>query len=366
MATQALPQTAETVALETVEAAAQVQRRWRVHPLVAYVARRLGLYVLTLWGAFTAAFIFFRLIPGDPIRAMTAELARQGQYSTQGSSQAIVEYYQKEFGLNGSIFEQYVRYMDRLILHQDFGPSIISYPTPATTIILRALPWTLGLLGTATLLAWIIGIILGTFVGRARTSRLANAITHVCLVLSHTPAYFVALFLVFVLAYRSPLFPPNSAYDSRLEPGFSWDFIVSVFEHGFLPVMATVLVGAAGWLLTTRALVVNLLGEDYLTFADAKGLPPRQILIRYVMRNAWLPQIAALGIALGSIINGNILIERLFRYPGLGNLLVDSIVRKDVNTAQGIIAFLIFGVLTFNLIVDLALPLVDPRIKHAR
>ena len=366
MATQSLPRTTESIALDVLETAEQAASRWRVHPMAAYLARRLGLYVLTLWGAFTASFIFFRLIPGDPINAIVADLARQGQYSTQGSSEEIVAYYKKTFGLDGSLFEQYVRYMDRLILHLDFGPSIISYPIPATTIIMRALPWTLGLLGTATLLGWIIGIIVGTFVGRSRTSRIANAVTNVCLVLSHVPAYFVALALVYVLAYRSPVFPPNSAYDAKLDPGFSWDFIVSVVKHGFLPVLATVLVGAAGWLITTRALVVNVLGEDYLTFAEAKGLSPWRVLNRYVMRNAWLPQIAALGIALGGVVNGNILIERLFRYPGVSNLFIDAISRKDVNTAQGIIALFIFGVLTFNLIIDLALPLLDPRVKHTR
>ena len=119
-------------------------------------------------------------------------------------------------------------------------------------------------------------------------------------------------------------------------------------------------------MITTRALVVNILGEDYLTYAEAKGLSPWRILNRYVLRNAWLPQIAALGIVLGGVINGNILVERLFRYPGVGNLLIESITRKDVNTAQGIIALFIFGVLTINLVIDLCLPLIDPRVKFWR
>jgi peptide/nickel transport system permease protein len=127
-----------------------------------------------------------------------------------------------------------------------------------------------------------------------------------------------------------------------------------------------VIVVATGYLITTRTLVVNILGEDYLTYADAKGLSSWRILNRYVMRNAWLPQIAALGITIGFVVNGNILIERLFRYPGIGNLFIEAINRKDVNTAQGIIAILIFGVLTFNLIIDLTLPLFDPRIKFGR
>lgn len=364
MATQVIPEITESIAVETISAAEQTEGR-RLHPLVGYIGRRVGLYLLTLWGAFTASFVFFRLIPGDPITAMVSELARQGQYSTGTNSQAIVDYYRTAFGLDGNLFEQYVRYMNQLIVRQDFGPSIISYPTPATDLILRALPWTLALLGTAAILGWIIGVIGGTFVGRARNSWVANAITNLSLVLSHIPSYFVALFLVFFLAYRFRLFPPNSAYDSSLSIELSWPFIASAIMHGALPALATVLVTATGWLITTRALVINVLGEDYLTFAEAKGLSSWRLLNRYVMRNAWLPQIAALGIALGSVVNGNILIERLFRYPGLGNLFIEAINRKDINTAQGTIAIFIFGVLTFNLIIDLALPLFDPRIRRA-
>jgi len=365
MATQVLPGPVDILALDNIAEAEEGARR-RVHPTLAYIGRRFALYLLTLWGAFTATFVFFRLTPGDPINAMITEMARQGQYSTAGSNDAMIAYYKKEFGIDGSLWEQYYRYMDRLILHQDFGPSIIAYPSPALDPVLTALPWTLVLLGSATLLAWIIGVVAGTFVGRARTSRLAHAITNVALALSNVPAYFVALFFVIFLAYRNPLFPSSGAYDAKIEKGWSWAFIQSVTEHAALPVISLVVVGLCGWLITTRALVVNVLGEDYLTFAEAKGLAPWRVLNRYVMRNAWLPQIAALGITLGGVINGNILVEKLFRYPGVGNLLIESINRKDVNTSQAIIAIFIFGVLSFNLIIDLCLPLIDPRIKHAR
>jgi peptide/nickel transport system permease protein len=366
MATQTFPTAQGGVAFDAFEEEARIAARRRVNPILAYVARRFGLYLVTLWGSLSASFIFFRLIPGDPISAIVGQLSQKGQYSNQGQSQELVDHYKHVFGLDGSLFDQYVRYMNRLILHLDFGPSIVSYPSPATHIILRALPWTIGLLGAATLLGWIVGVVGGTFTGWARGSRVASAITNLAVLLSQVPAYFVSLFLVYLLAYQHPVFPPNGAYDSRYDIGFSWGFISSVVRYGALPVMATTIVGASYWLITTRALVVNALGEDYLTFAEAKGLSSRRILNRYVMRNAWLPQIAALGIALGGVINGNILVERLFRYPGVGNLLVDAVNVKDVNTAQGIVAFFIIGVLTFGLIIDLALPLFDPRVKYTR
>jgi peptide/nickel transport system permease protein len=343
-----------------------VATRRLLHPVVAYMLRRFGLYLVSLWGAITASFIFFHLIPGDPIGAILSQLASKGMYSSQGNSDNLTKYYKKAFGLDGNLFEQYLRYLQRLVLHFDFGPSIVSYPTPATHIILRSLPWTLGLLGTATILAWILGVVGGTFVGWARKSRIGGLITNIALLLSQIPAYFVALFFILFLAYRHPLFPPNGAYNARLKEEFSWPFITSVIRYGTLPVLATMIVGASYWLITTRALVTNVLGEDYLTYAEAKGLSPWRIINRYVMRNAWLPQIAALGIAMGGVINGNVLVERLFRYPGVGNLLIDAITVKDVNTAQGIVVLLIFFVLTLNLVIDLCLPLFDPRVKLAR
>jgi peptide/nickel transport system permease protein len=364
MAIQTPTVTVEDAALDTV--AVQPQRQRRVNPALAYYARRIGLYLITLWGATTATFIFFRLIPGDPIGAMIFQLQSQGQYGGQEQTQAIVDYYRRAFGLDGNLFEQYLRYLQRLLLHQDFGPSIISYPTPARDLILRSLPWSIGLLGSATLLAWVVGVLGGTFVGWARRSRGAGAITNVALLLSHVPAYFLALGFVFFFAYRNPILPANSAYDANLTIGFNGPFILSIIKHAILPVMATALVGACNWLITTRTLVVSILGEDYLTFAGAKGLSPRRILSRYVLRNAWLPQITALGITLGGVFNGNVLVERLFRYPGVGNLLIDAVTIKDLNTAQGIVLFLIFVVLTANLIIDLCLPLFDPRVKHIR
>ena len=366
MATQVPAGMADSIAFDLSESSGGVDVRRRLHPVLAYILRRFGLYLISLWGAITASFIFFRLIPGDPISAIISQLASKGQYSSQSGSEDLSKYYRKAFGLDGNLFTQYVRYLDRLILHLDFGPSIVSYPTPATSIIMRSLPWTLGLLGTATLLAWIVGLIGGTFVAWARKSRVGGLITNVALLLSQIPAYFIALFFILFLAYRHPVFPPNGAYNSRLKEEFSWQFIASVIRYGTLPVLATMLVGASFWLITTRALVINVLGEDYLTYAEAKGLSPWRIINRYVMRNAWLPQISALGIVMGGVINGNVLVERLFRYPGVGNLLIDAITVKDVNTAQGIVVLLIFFVLTLNLIIDLCLPLFDPRVKFAR
>jgi peptide/nickel transport system permease protein len=356
---------ATTIALEESPQPQPVKAR-RLSPTATYYLRRLGLYLITLWGSLSASFFFFRLMPGDPIAGIIAQLESKGQYSSIEQSEELVKFYRQEWGLDGSLMEQYFRYFERVFFHFDFGPSILSYPTPATDLILRALPWTLGLVGVATVLSWGIGVLSGTLVAFTRKSRISEWVTNVCLVLSHIPAFFIALILIIWVSYKWKLLPPNGAYDNKLSPGWDIDFILSVIRFGTLPVLATVIVGFAGWVVGTRALVVSILGEDFLTYANAKGLTPRRILTTYVLRNAWLPQIASLGIILGSVVNGNVIVERLFRYPGVGNLLVDSVGIKDVNTAQAVVTMFIFMVLTANLIIDLLLPLFDPRVKTVK
>jgi peptide/nickel transport system permease protein len=339
------------------------ERTGLMSPTARYVLRRIGLYFITLWGSLTASFFFFRLLPGDPISGIITQLQTRGQYSSIDDSEAMVQFYRKEFGLDGSLMNQYFSYYRNVLTEFDFGPSVLSYPMPATDLILRALPWTLFLIGAATLLGWGIGVVLGTLIAWKRNSRWAEWVTNFSLSISHVPAYFMALFLLIFLSYRTGIFPSRGAYSATLSPSWSLDFIFSALKYAALPILATVIVAVANWMISTRALVVSILGEDFLTFANAKGLGSRRILTSYVLRNAWLPQIAALGMALGSVVSGNILIERLFVYPGLGNLLVDSVIIKDVNTAMATVTLLIFMVLTMNLIIDLVLPLIDPRVK---
>ncbi len=357
--------TLETESFDELEARER-GRGLRVSSTQAYYLRRFGLYLVTLWGSLSASFFFFRLIPGDPISGIVAQLATRGQYSDLQQSEALVTFYQKQFGLDGNLLEQYVRYFNRVLLHLDFGPSIVSYPKPATELIFRSLPWTLGLIGIATVIGWLVGVLSGTIVGWARHSKISESVTNVCLLFSHIPAYFIALVMVLFLAYRLRWLPAQGAYDTSLDQGWNWPFILSVIKYGTLPVLATAIVSAANWLIGTRALVVSILGEDFLTYAGAKGLTPWRILTAYVLRNAWLPQIAALGIVLGSVVNGNVIVERLFRYPGVGNLLVDSVIIKDVNTAQAVVTLFIVIVLTINLVIDLILPLIDPRVRLER
>lgn len=361
MATLAQPTTAPTAP----SLAFRVRRWLAVHSYVAYVIRRVALYFLTLWGAFTLTFLFFRLIPGDPIQAFITSLQQAYVYNVE-AGQEIIQHYRELFGLEGNLFQQYLHYMRQVLITHDLGPALLDFPTPAQVVILRSLPWTIGLLGLSALFSWAIGMLLGSLVGWRRGTRLSDWVTNFALAFSHVPYYLVALMLIFFLAYRLAWFPPTSAYDPSVEKAFTLEFIFSVIRHGTLPALSIVLIGVCNWMISTRMLIVTTLGEDYLTFADAKGLNPRHILVHYALRNCYLPQVTAFGISLGFIFNGNVLVEQLFKYPGVGNLLVQALGILDYNTIQGIVTLTIFAVLTANLIIDLLLPVLDPRVKYWR
>jgi len=341
-------------------------RRWLArHPFVAYAVRRFAVYVVTMWGALSIAFLFYRLIPGDPILSFMASLEQQYGFQ-QAASQEIIEHYREVFGLNGNLFQQYVRYFYQVLVTHDLGPALIDFPTPAQQVIARTLPWTIGLLGLSIAISWVIGIVLGAFAAFRRDSPISAWITNVALTFAFVPNYFIALMVLFIVAYRLAWLPSSAAYDPHFEKGFNWDFIQSVIQHGLLPAFSIAFGFVCRDLLSARMLVITTLGEDYLTFAEAKGLRPVVVMLRYALRNVYMPQVTALAIQLGFIFNGTIIIESIFNYPGVGNLLVNAIRILDFNTVQGIISMSIVGVLTANFLVDLILPLLDPRVKYWR
>jgi len=218
-------------------------------------------------------------------------------------------------------------------------------------------------LGISTLLAWTIGFLVGGVVGFRRNSPLSTALTNTALVVSQIPPYFVALALLFLLAYGLALLPTRGAYSASLRPSWSPAYIGSVVRHAMLPALSVIAVGVAGWMLSTRSLVISILGEDYLKFAEAKGLRSNHILSRYVLRNAMLPQITGLALSLGFIMNGFYLVEIIFNYPGIGTLFLQAIGLLDYNTVQGVVLITIVVVLTATLLIDLLLPFIDPRVK---
>jgi peptide/nickel transport system permease protein len=335
------------------------------HPTIAYIVRRILVYIFTLWAAITATFFFFRLIPGDPISAYIQSL-RSNYAENASTSSAVINHYKAIFGLDGSLLSQYSHFMRQLIGHGNWGPSLISYPRPAQSIVASALPWTIGLLLTATAIGWILGTLFGALAGWRRGGRLSEAATWLSVAFGQVPFYLIGIVLVFLLSFTWHIFPATHPYSVNVNPGFSFSFIASVIHYGILPAGSIVLVATLGNLLSMRQQMITVVGEDYLSFAQAKGLRPRRMLTRYAMPNCYLPQVTNLTISLGFIFGGNVIVEELFQYPGVGYILVKAIGVFDLNTVMCVTDISIFAVLTAVLLLDLIMPLLDPRIKYSR
>ena len=331
------------------------------HPILKYILIRIFNYIFTVWGAFTVAFFLFRLVPTNPVDAWVKSLERQYSVTIPKGSE-MVAYYKEQFGLNGTLWDQYTHYFSNL-LHGNLGPSFINFPTPVQDLLAKRIPWTVGLLGVSVVTAWILGLLIGAITGWFRDFVISDWLTNLSIALSQVPPYLIALFLVLIIGYQLKLLPTRGAWDAQYAIGFNWNFIKSVVSHSILPALAIIIVSLAGWILSTRSLIVNILGEDFLMYAEAKGLKPFTIMNSYALRNAMLPQAMGLALTLGFMMSGQLLIEMLFVYPGIGELMSRAIQVFDFNSMMGIIILSIVSVMTASLLVELALPFIDPRIR---
>ncbi len=336
----------------------------RKYPILGYYFNKLFTYFITIFGALTITFFMFRLIPTNPIQNWVRSLERQYSYKVEGAD-AMINRYKEEFGLTGTLWQQYTRYMYQVIVKGDLGPSFIAFPTPVQDLLIKAIPWTVALLSVSILLSWVLGLLIGAAAAWFRDSPISDSITNTSIALSQVPSYLIALFLVLFLGYQWKLLPTRGAFDGQYTIGWNWDFIKSVASHSILPVMAIVVVSLSGWILSTRSLVISNIGEDYLLYAEAKGLKPGKVMVGYALRNAMLPQATGLALTLGSMMSGQLLIENMFVYPGLGQVMGRAIAIFDYNTMMGIIILSVVSVMTASLIVDLLLPAIDPRIRTA-
>jgi peptide/nickel transport system permease protein len=330
---------------------------------LGYVGRRLVNLVVVIWIAGTLNFVIPRLMPGDPIEQAFQTLASQG--AGRQDVAALKASWEKTLGLDAPIYIQYANYWTG-IFTLNLGVSVAKFPTPVTTLIFSAVPWTLGLLGSATIVAFAIGTIMGALLAWPRPPRILAIIAPAFMVLSAMPYYLLAILLIATFAITFRIFPPAGGYSPTLILDLNMKSALDVLHHSLLPLLSIVLGAIGGWALGMRALMVNVMGEDYIMFAEAKGLAPRRIFLRYGLRNALLPQVTGLAIALGTVVSGAVLVEAIFAYPGLGGLLVKSITTKDIFVINGIVTILILtlGIAVFT--IDLLLPILDPRIRHRR
>jgi len=330
---------------------------------IFYLLKKIFTYLLTMFIALTVIFFIFRLAPGDPIRTYLATL----EYNLPSAGinpevkEAMIRKYIKSFGLDSDLFTQYIRWLRELILNHNFGPSFLSFPRPAQELILERLPWTIGLLSVSTILSWIIGNLFGALAGWRKDTKFDKIVSILAVGFAQIPFYMIALLLVLIFSILLGWLPTRGAYSAALTPSLTLEFVASILKHSILPSLALILTNFAGWFISMRSLVVTIMGEDFLLFAEAKGLKKMRIFNMYVLRNVLLPQITALGISLGFIVSGALIVEQIFVYPGIGSLFASALGLLDYNTINGCLVITVFSVLTANLLVDLLIPFVDPR-----
>ena len=329
-----------------------------------YLIPRLIQYVLVIFFGITAVFIIPRLLPNDPVLRTIAELRARGATLEPGAMDKIISEMTQMYGLEGTWLDQYGAFWQRLV-RGDLGVSFFQFPTPVNVLIATALPWTAGLLLTTTILAWIVGNVLGAFAGYYSSSRWSQGMDAVAMVIRPMPYYIFAFALLLLFAYAVRWFPVSGGARLGMQPNFSWPYIQSVLWHSFLPALSIMVLGMAVWFQTMKLVVQSVVGESYVQYARLSGVTERKIVTRYVFRNALLPQITGLALSLGLIFSGALITEIVFSYPGLGTLLYRAIINGDYNLIMGITVFSIFAITTSVLIVDLLYPLFDPRIRYS-
>jgi peptide/nickel transport system permease protein len=325
-----------------------------------YVARRFGIMLLVVFLAVSINFALPRMMPGDPIQAQLSQLMASGGGS--GDISAMVAAYQERFGLDQPIWTQYLAYWNALFQF-DLGYSLANYPERVDAAIINGLPWTLGLLGVATVVSFTIGTLLGGLMGWPSTPRWVRGLGSGVVLLSSVPYFLIGMILLYLFAIVLRWFPAGGGMPFGTNTAsFSFETMRGIVWHGTLPVLSIIIAEIGAWAIGMRGMLVSVLGEDYITLAEAKGNKPRRILTRYGMRNALLPQLTKLALTLGHIVSGAILVEVIFSYPGIGFRLYQAIQSKDYFVIQGIVLLLSVSIAIAMFILDLIYPLIDPRI----
>jgi peptide/nickel transport system permease protein len=322
---------------------------------MSFILRRLVFYVVAAWVALTVNFFIPRAMPGNAVEAIMAKFP-----SLQPSAYRALEA-MLGVGHPGSIWHQYGAYLGD-VSHLDFGTDVSQYPAAVSTLLGETIPWTLTLVGTATVIAFLVGTALGIMAGWRHGGRL-DRVLPALMFLQAIPYFFFALILIELLALKFHLFPTGEGYAGGLVPGWHWDFIGSAIYHSLLPALTIVLTSIAGWMLQMRNVMITTLGEDYVIAAQAKGLPNRRVIFTYAARNAILPQLQGFGLALGFVVSGALVMEIVFSYPGIGLLLLSAVSSDDFPLMQAIFLVITFAVLLANLIVDVIIVFADPRAR---
>ncbi len=327
-----------------------------------YLGLRLVTWIFTIWIGVTFIFFIPRMFPSDPVENMIGQMESRSGQMDPAQMESLRHSLRIQFGLEGSLLKQYGSFLWHGLLHFDFGPSLMSYPTPAGEIIATYLPYTLCLSLTTTVIAWVIGNLIGLQAGFRKNKRSSKIMEGIAICIYPIPYFIVALVLQIVFAYLLGWFPLQTTMNTM---GGTGAFLGSLLKASILPAISLLLVGAGWWIISMKSLSATTAEEEFVTFARYRGVPEKVIGKDYVLRNSILTQITALAMSLGGVFGGSIMTEIIFGYPGVGTLIQKAILQSDYNMILGCITISILAISTATLIVDLMYPFIDPRIRYS-
>jgi len=331
--------------------------------MVKIIIRRLLFLILVIWSASTIVFFIPRMSTRNPVRERFAELARTGGFSP-ADMEKIIASYSTKFGLDKPLYQQYGDYIAS-IARFDLGVSYNKYPKTVIELIMESLPWTITLLLVTTVLSFVIGNLLGAVAAWPRSPAWLRTFATPFILLQGVPPVLMGVLLLFFVAFRLKLAPLGGAYSTGVVPDWSdLNFIWDVVWHQLLPGLALLLGSVGGWTLGMRGMGVTIQGEDYVNFAEHKGLGGYTIFKDYYLRNALLPQVTGLALALGSVVTSAIVIESQFGLPGIGRVLDAAIRSNDFLVIYGVVLFVTIAVATLMVAMEFVYPLLDPRIRN--
>lgn len=327
-----------------------------------YIVRKLVWFIGAFIVALALNFFLPRMIPGNPVDSIIAQMTQGGQ-ADSASLQKVYETYMEEFGLNDSAPQQFLAYVGNVI-QGDLGTSFARYPTSVNMIIGDALPWTIALQLPAILVGWIIGNVFGA-IAAYKGGWFDRGGFVASLLASSIPYYCFAILLVYGVAVELDWLPARGAYSFGMYPNWSWAFVSDAIEHYWLPFLSLVVIFIGGQAIGMRSMAIYELGADYVDYSHGLGVPDNKI-IRYIFRNAMLPQVTGLALSIGQLVGGALITEVVFAYPGIGTLLFTAIRQNDYPVIQGVTLLIMVAVLAANFIVDIMYGVIDPRIRASQ
>ena len=325
-----------------------------------FVLRRLGFFVITLWAAITANFLIPRLMPGNPALAMMSRY--RGHINPAGLKAIEIAFGVKT---HQSLLSAYLSYLGN-VFRLRFGISLQFFPDAVSHDVLQALPWTLALVGVTTILAFLLGTLIGLVAAWRRGGVLDSVLPPIFVITSAFPYFWLAMLSIWLFAIKFGWLPQNGGYDITNSVGWTWSFVGDALRHSILPALTIIVTSIGGWILTMRNNTISVLTEDYVRMARAKGLSPWRVMWTYAGRNAILPNLTGFAMSLGFVVSGAILVEFVFNYPGVGWMFLQSVENQDYALMQALFLMIVVAVLTAILAADTATAILDPRTRDVR